>query len=382
MSSNDFDWSDRDSQSEVMARFEEFKDHEEIKSLLNALPYIAALLNKHRQIVFCNNVLLSEIGQERFESVIGYRPGEVLKCGKAKNNTGGCGTSSDCEYCGAFKSITECQKNKIKTTYDCLIATDSEKENNSLELNVTSSPFVFGNVDFTLLTIVDISDQNRRKALERIFFHDIINKVGNLNGLFELIQDVNRKERAAEFLDIAVGLSKDITEEILSQRELLAAENGELKINIKNVSLRYLVSQAAKQIQNHDVAKNKIVKLEPNSEDYFIDTDPSLIKRVVTNMLKNAMEAVSRNEMVTIGYESVKNGVSIYVKNNTVMSDEVKSHMFKRSFSTKGSDRGIGTYSMKLLGEKYLKGKVGFQSENTTGTVFYINVPLNQSLIV
>mgnify|MGYP006293419399 CR=1 len=36
--------------------------------------------------------------------------------------------------------------------------------------------------------------------------------------------------------------------------------------------------------------------------------------------------------------------------------------LFKRSFSTKGVGRGIGTYSMKLFGEKYLKGKVDFKN--------------------
>jgi sensor histidine kinase regulating citrate/malate metabolism len=48
--------------------------------------------------------------------------------------------------------------------------------------------------------------------------------------------------------------------------------------------------------------------------------------------------------------------------------------MFKRSFTTKGIGRGLGTYSMKLLGEKYLKGKVGFESSKQNGTTFYIEI--------
>ena len=38
------------------------------------------------------------------------------------------------------------------------------------------------------------------------------------------------------------------------------------------------------------------------------------------------------------------------------MPDEVKAQIFERSFSTKGRGRGIGTYSIKLLTERYLEG--------------------------
>jgi sensor histidine kinase regulating citrate/malate metabolism len=48
--------------------------------------------------------------------------------------------------------------------------------------------------------------------------------------------------------------------------------------------------------------------------------------------------------------------------------------LFRRSFSTKGRGRGIGTYSMKLLGEKYLKGRVWFTSSPNAGTTFFIEV--------
>ena len=48
--------------------------------------------------------------------------------------------------------------------------------------------------------------------------------------------------------------------------------------------------------------------------------------------------------------------------------------MFQRSFSTKGAGRGLGTYSIKLLGEKYLNGKVGFISEQGRGTIFSVEL--------
>ena len=59
------------------------------------------------------------------------------------------------------------------------------------------------------------------------------------------------------------------------------------------------------------------------------------------------------------------------VHNPEVMPKEVQLQVFQRSFSTKGeAGRGIGTYSMKLFGERYLGGKVAFVSSSSEGTTF------------
>jgi signal transduction histidine kinase len=57
------------------------------------------------------------------------------------------------------------------------------------------------------------------------------------------------------------------------------------------------------------------------------------------------------------------------------MPKEVRLQVFQRSFSTKGADRGLGTYSVKLLTEKYLKGKVSFSSQQGEGTTFFVLLP-------
>ena len=64
------------------------------------------------------------------------------------------------------------------------------------------------------------------------------------------------------------------------------------------------------------------------------------------------------------------------VHNTEVMPEEVQLQVFQRSFSTKGQPgRGIGTYSMKLLGERYLGGKVSFTSQPSEGTTFRLAIP-------
>jgi signal transduction histidine kinase len=57
------------------------------------------------------------------------------------------------------------------------------------------------------------------------------------------------------------------------------------------------------------------------------------------------------------------------------MPSSVQRQVFNRSFSTKGAGRGLGTYSVKLLTERYLKGKAGFTSSEADGTTFFVILP-------
>ena len=63
------------------------------------------------------------------------------------------------------------------------------------------------------------------------------------------------------------------------------------------------------------------------------------------------------------------------VHNETVMSEAVQAQVFQRSFSTKGaSGRGVGTYSVRMLTERYLGGEVAFSSSADEGTRFVVRL--------
>ena len=64
--------------------------------------------------------------------------------------------------------------------------------------------------------------------------------------------------------------------------------------------------------------------------------------------------------------------------NNGFIPADVQKRVFQRHFSTKATfGRGLGTFSMKLFGEHYLKGKVSFDSSESNGTTFRFRLPRN-----
>lgn len=94
-------------------------------------------------------------------------------------------------------------------------------------------------------------------------------------------------------------------------------------------------------------------------------------------MTKNAAEATPENG--TIRVSCLKNPTSALfsVNNPGIIPPDVQLQIFQRSYTTKGYGRGLGTYSMKLFGENYLKGKVYFTSDEKHGTTFTIELPFD-----
>ena len=97
-------------------------------------------------------------------------------------------------------------------------------------------------------------------------------------------------------------------------------------------------------------------------------------QRVLGNMLKNAMEAMPLGGSARISCREEGDQVVFSVHNPGLIPQPLQDNIFRRTFSTKGAGRGMGTYSMLLLAERYLGGSVGFRSTEEEGTVFFLRL--------
>ncbi len=356
---------ERDDINKVKNQVDTLLKSPDFLALINSIPIIFMILNSSRQIVFGNERLANFLKIPSDQVPIGMRPGEIFNCIHSHENKGGCGTSEACEMCGAVNAIVDGLKG-ITCANECRILIGDGTE--ALDLKVYASPYRINDEDYVIFSIEDTSSEKRRAVLERTFLHDIINTAGGLKGITQLLKE--SPEDFDEFKDIIFELSTTLIDEINAQRQLLAAENDDLAVNLSEVNSIHLINSVIDTYKNHSVAENKQITLHSEVNIVNFLTDEPLAKRVVGNMTKNALEASDNGQTVTINCKDTPDYIEILVHNETVMPREVKLQMFQRSFSTKGSGRGIGTYSMKLLMEKYLKGKISFTSEEGEGTTF------------
>lgn len=340
-------------------------------STLNALPDPVLVLNRQRQIVFANRAILEMLGIKDMLAVCGARPGEVVGCVHSCESHGGCGTTEFCRECGAVRAILASQQSHA-TVEECRI---QQKTGDALDLRVWAAPFEVAEEKFTLFAVSDISNEKRRKALERIFFHDLLNTAGGLVGYAHILREASPTE-LDEFANTIARLADKLIDEINTQRDLAAAETSELSVNPVPIQSRELMGDVVSTFHGHEVARGREIKISPDFADVPFTSDRTLVRRVLINMMKNALEASRPGQTVTIGCNNRDEQVEFWIHNQTEMLRNVQLQVFQRSFSTKGSGRGLGTYSMKLLSERYLKGQVSFTSTAAEGTTFRAKYPL------
>ncbi|MEI7597610.1 MAG: HAMP domain-containing sensor histidine kinase [Bacteroidota bacterium] len=346
-----------------------------INNIVNGVNSILFITDANREIVYLNDFTIKKFKIESKEEYLGVKIGNFFKCIHSTENTDGCGSSESCKVCGGNDVFTKSFFSKESFTSEYRVTTIKNKTHSSLDLQITANPLVIDDETFGLFSINDISDKKRKAALERTFFHDIMNTTGGIKAFVEFLKEASNIDESKEFIHHVDELTERLIDEINSQRILLSAENEEIALSYTAIDINKLINLEIEEFKLRSIANNKTIKKSINYSETLI-ADEVLLKRIISNMLKNALEAAEKNDTIAIGVKQIENNMLIWVNNPQYIERNIQLQIFQRSFSTKGGGRGLGTYGMKLLGEQYLKGKVYFESSEENGTTFFIELPL------
>jgi len=332
------------------------------------------IVNSNRQIVFFNSIAKSLFGNENLNNIYGLRPGEALGCIYADKNPGGCGTSEFCSQCGAVNAVLIALSKK-PAVRECRLLKGDNVE--ALDLLIRSTPLELEEDLFIIIAIIDISHEKRRRALEQIFFHDIMNTAVSINLIAQVLTSRLGDNNNVPLMQNLLSGLEQLIDELCSQRELLAAENNELVVKMQTVDantlLEELVEVFRKRYPNH-----KLVIGDPDGR-VILHTDRGLLLRVLGNMIINAIEASAAEQAITVSCRITEGFAEFSVHNESHIPKDCQLRLFQRSFSTKNASRGLGAYSMKLLTERYLSGSIHFSSTPQQGTTFIGRYPLEIS---
>ena len=342
-----------------------------LTDILNSISTQVVILNKERQIVFGNQAFLDLVDSQDLDHVTGGRVGEVLGCIHSGKTEGGCGTTDFCTLCGAVNSMMAANRG-LRDVQECRIA--RKEDGKPLDLRVMASPIAINEEAFTVFSILDIGNEKRKDALEKIFLHDLLNTAGGLRGFTSLL-DTAGDQDLRRYSSIVHDLAERLMDEIEAHRQLSQAEHEELETEIEAINTLELLNKVRDSLIKHNVAREKNIVVDPLSEEIHMDSDPRLLTRVLGNMVKNALEAIESGESVSLACTSLDGRIRFSVHNPGVIPRDIRMQIFQRSFTTKGKGRGLGTYSIKLLSEHYLNGSVGFTSTPEEGTLFFAEYP-------
>ncbi|MBE2205893.1 MAG: PAS domain-containing protein [Chthoniobacterales bacterium] len=355
----------------ILSQAHKLAEWSEIRGLFDAIPDILLAVNSSRQIVYANQTAVDYFHIRSASHLWGRRPGEVAECIHSREAPGGCGNAESCRVCGAFLAITRGLEGESPVEECRMMLQDGTAR----DLRIWVRPFQIDKEPFLFLSIQDISDEKRRKILEKLFFHDLLNTAGGLRSLSEILGH-SAPEELGELHDILASLSDQLVDEIQSHRDLLSAERGELHPQFRPANSREIVAKTIAMYLKNQACDGKTIQSAAVCEEIPLSTDSALLLRVLGNLAKNALEASSPGGTVTIGCHAPSpQTVEFFVHNEACMPMDTQHQIFKRSFSTKGSGRGLGTYSVRLLTERFLGGRTDFTSTPGEGTIFSVRLP-------
>ena len=337
----------------------------------SAVSEIFLIVNQNRQIVFFNAGFPALAGADDPQRLYGMRPGEAMDCTNACRNPGGCGTSEFCSQCGGVQTMLSALENRPDIR-ECRILRSHSLE--AVEMLVRSTPLAIGQERFSIVAIQDIRHEKRRRALERVFFHDILNTAESIRMFAGVLDSDTDHSKSADYRQhLQTGISQ-LIEQLHSQRTLLSAENNELEVKKTEFDGYALVLEVTRSLgirfSEHDI------QVDAPDTEMTVITDRGLLRRVLENMILNALEASRPEQEIRVSCGIKNDCAEFRVHNHTPIPRENQFQIFQRSFSTKGPGRGLGTYSMKLLTQRYLNGRIEFTSSADHGTTFIARYPL------
>ena len=159
-----------------------------------------------------------------------------------------------------------------------------------------------------------------------------------------------------------------IASEFSSFAKMPEPENKEVSLNEVVASIHDLFRER----------KDMDIRLFVPIDDLRVFADKDHLLRVMSNLIKNAIQAIPeerRGEIIIKLYKKNDNAVILVADNGKGIKDELVEKVFKPNFTSKSSGTGLGLAICANIIEGF-NGKIYFETEVNKGTDFYVVIPL------
>ena len=205
--------------------------------------------------------------------------------------------------------------------------------------------------------------------------HELRSPLGRIRGYTELMLDIDLPEKD----------KKSFYESILSEIDLLYNMVGEIlevsrlemkkeRLFLEVFDMKYFIEMLSKELEVLEKAKN--IEIEYSCiENLFCEIDVEKIKRVIVNIIQNAINARARN--VYVSMKKIDDICEISIANNgRTLGEDYFQLVFEKFYRVdKARDRESGGFG---LGLAICKGII----EEHKGRIFFTKVDYGTKLII
>ncbi|MBI9080339.1 MAG: PAS domain S-box protein [Pseudodesulfovibrio sp.] len=260
-----------------------------------------------------------------------------------------------------------------------------DKSGKAFPAELTVYYLLFKGTELAIGFFSDISERKRveklRQDVERMVQHDLRSPTLAVQTLFKMFDRAdNLTTNQHELLNSVKNASLRMLHIIDMSRTLYKMEAGTYTPITKPVDLLHLVNHVAEELRPlmHIKRISLIVNLEgkPVSKDnvFMVESDEIPCYALLSNLLKNAIEASPTGESVTLDFNASNNN-TIKVHNQGVIPEKIRKTFFDK-YVTFGKEQGtgLGTYTSHLIATS-LGGQIVFTTSEEDGTTITVILP-------
>lgn len=197
----------------------------------------------------------------------------------------------------------------------------------------------------------------------------------SLIGKYKITEEEEKRHKHVNRIKSAVTNMTLILNDFLSAGKL---EEGKINYNLVSINIPLYINESLGELSNF-LKKGQVINYTHEGNDEFV-CDKQFLKNIMINLVSNSSKFSPENKSIDINTINSNSELQIIVRDHGIgiPVDEQK-NLFERFFRAKNVLNIQGTGLGLSIVAKYvevLNGTIRFESELNKGTIFYINLPL------
>lgn len=197
----------------------------------------------------------------------------------------------------------------------------------------------------------------------------------SLIGKYKITEEEEKRHKHVNRIKSAVSNMTMILNDFLSAGKL---EEGKININLISINIPSYINESLNELSNF-LKKGQVINYIHEGKEDFV-CDKQFLRNIIINLVSNSSKFSSENKSIEINTINLNSQLQIVIKDYGIgiPLDEQK-NLFERFFRAKNALNIQGTGLGISIVAKYveeLNGSITFESELNKGTIFYINLPL------
>jgi NtrC-family two-component system sensor histidine kinase KinB len=279
----------------------------------------------------------------------------------------------------------------LRTHESCVYeATLTKSDSSSIPVEVHARRIEFEDTDSIQWTLHDITSRKEldslRDDLTAMIYHDLRSPLGNIVSSLDILSNmIGNDESALSMLGIAINSTERIQRLVNSLLDINRLESGQMVTTLQMIKPEKLIESAIKDVVPSAEGRHQKIKIEVMEKTPEVFVDAEMIRRVVINLLENAVKFSRIETVIEVGAKKVDAHVQFWVQDNGPgIPPAARERIFEKFARLKGKDvpsgLGIGLAFCRLAVRAH-GGKIWVESEEGAGSKFIFTLPVMEEMI-